>query len=108
MLDESDAAARLFLGDNSGRPILWPRPELFRFAESRGLKVLPGSDPLPIPSEAARVGSFGFGLPAAPSRDRPAADLIRRLDAPDQPIFAYGEAERPLRFLRNQLRIRLQ
>src|SRR5690606_24444018 len=101
-------ATRPHLGDNSGRPVFWPRPLPFRRAERRGLKVLPGSDPLPIASEAARVGRFGFGLSGALSGERPAADLLRRLDEPGQPVFAYGELERPLRFLRNQIRIRLR
>jgi hypothetical protein len=102
------AATRPHLGDNSGRPVFWPRPRPFRIAERRGLKVLPGSDPLPLASEAARVGRFGFGLSGALSGERPAADLLRRLDEPGQPVFAYGELERPLRFLRNQIRIRLR
>ena len=51
LIAEEIATARpgeLFLGDNSGRPAMSPRPRLFARAEARGLAVLPGSDPLPF------------------------------------------------------------
>ena len=96
------------LGDNSGRPRLWPRPRLFQLAARRGVRVLPGTDPLPLPGEAARVGSFGFGLFAALSSDRPAEDLKRVLRDRERPIFHFGALETTPRFLRNQLLIRLR
>ena len=50
----------LFLGDNGGRTTLLPNPPQFKLAEANGLKILPGSDPLPFPQEAKRPMSYGF------------------------------------------------
>jgi hypothetical protein len=51
---------RLYLGDNGGRPRSWPRPGLLAWAEARQTLVLNGSDPLPLPDQAMRAGSYGF------------------------------------------------
>ena len=67
LVAEQIAAARpgdLFLGDNGGRLALSLRPRLFALAEARGLAVLPGSDPLPLPQEVAKVARYGFVLQA--------------------------------------------
>ena len=66
-------AGGLFLGDNGGRPALLPRPALFGEAERRGIRVLPGTDPLPLAAEVGRVGSYGSVMrthfdPAYPAR----------------------------------------
>ena len=52
----------LFLGDNGGRPAFWSRPPLFARAERQGLRILPGTDPLPFASQSHRPGKFGFAL----------------------------------------------
>ena len=67
LVAEQIAAARpgdLFPGDNGGRLALSLRPRLFALAEARGLAVLPGSDPLPLPQEVAKVARYGFVLQA--------------------------------------------
>ena len=96
-----------FLGDNGGRPFGWPEPTQLKEAAEAGIKVLPGSDPLPLPREASRVGSFGFGIRAALSSE-PAANLKEHLQNPGTEIFPYGRLARPIRFLRNQLGIRVR
>lgn len=96
----------LFLGDNSGRPVFLPRPSLFEFAEKKGIRVLPGSDSLPFPSESHRAGSFGLSIQGTIARDRPARDLKRILPDPKTRFQAYGNLEHPYRFFRNQLRAR--
>ena len=55
---------RFGLGDNGGRPWIWPMPGPLRRAAELGIPVLPGSDPLPFPAELARTGSFGIRLEA--------------------------------------------
>lgn len=52
----------LYLGDNGGRMRALARPPLFEWAERRGLVVLGGSDPLPLPAHATRPGSYGSVL----------------------------------------------
>jgi hypothetical protein len=95
-----------FLGDNSGRPIFWPRPSYFQDAEARGIGILPGTDPLPLPSEIYRPGSFGFRVQADVNRDWPGMHLKQLLLANYLAIEPYGVLESPLRFIRNQLLIR--
>jgi hypothetical protein len=97
-----------FLGDNGGRPLFWPRPSLFKIAESKGIPILPGSDPLPFASESWRPGSLGFLIDAQISREQPAEDLKRVLLDPRTELLAYGSLERPLRFFRNQSRMQLR
>jgi hypothetical protein len=96
------------LGDNGGRPFLLPRPHIFRLAEEKGIKILPGSDPLPIASERKRVGSFGFSFYGAISKKFPTQDLKRFLLDPMIQYQKFGKLENPIRFLWNQLALRLK
>lgn len=96
----------LFIGDNGGRPSFWLRPSYFKQAQQQGLQILPGTDPLPLPSQACRPGSFGFTLASrsALSWDKPGKHLREILHtAAPQP---YGALESPLQFVRNQIAIR--
>lgn len=68
-------AGNLFLGDNGGRPAAWPEPSHFRLGRGRGIFNLPGSDPLPLPGQAARIGHYGFRLAGQISASRPWHDL---------------------------------
>jgi hypothetical protein len=95
------------IGDNSGRLKFWPTPREFSIAEKRGLHILPGSDPLPFPREADRVGRFGFSLPLPISFDQPGADLIVQLSNPDIQPLRYGRCEGLARFLKNQAAMQL-
>lgn len=97
----------LFLGDNSGRPTFWRHPKHFELAQARGIRILPGTDPLPFPSECKRAGNFGFGINGALDRDRPASDIKTMLLDPRIPITPYGSLEQPYRFLRNQISMQL-
>jgi hypothetical protein len=105
---EQGGTGRLFLGDNSGRPTLYPTPRIFGDAAARRIWNLPGTDPLPFESEEARCGAFGFILEAAFEDARPAETIracIRELNA--QPR-TYGKPEAMVRFFRNQIEIRRQ
>ena len=97
----------LFLGDNGGRPRFWPTPDLFHYARKRGVPVLPGTDPLPIPEEAARVGSFGFYLDDKKDHDdSPVNYLKNALLSGQEPFFSYGCLQSTSLFVLNQLRMR--
>ncbi|HVP30223.1 MAG TPA: hypothetical protein VMW35_13800 [Myxococcota bacterium] len=106
LLDES-RGAELYLGDESGRPALWPTPRHLGDAAARGIRNLPGTDPLPFPHETRRAGSFGFRLRTAFDPKRPAASLKAALRAGAAPE-PFGRLESPLRFLRNQLAMQLR
>jgi hypothetical protein len=95
----------LFLGDNGGR--LGPEPALFRQARKLGIRLLPGSDPLPFARHAGLAGSYGFVLPHAVDTDRPAATLLRRIRESGQPR-AFGRRAGLPRFLRDQVGMQLR
>lgn len=100
--------SNLFLGDNGGRPCCWPTPNLFRFAEKTGIAILPGSDPLPLPCEALRVGSFGFYLHESSHQDdSPIKHLRNTLLFTKVAISPFGCLQKKRMFFFNQLRLRL-
>lgn len=96
-------STKLFLGDNGGRPKFLHLPSQFKQAEKKGIRVLPGSDPLPFLSQCIRPGSFGFFVEGAVSTTHPARDIIRILLDPANTFKPYGQPEPFLRFFRNQL-----
>jgi hypothetical protein len=88
LLDDSDTRA-FFLGDNGGRPALTPRPRLFKEAESRGFRILPGTDLFPYKSQQRKAGSYGFVLDGWKVDTHPAAQLrmhLQRLET-SPPIY---------------------
>ncbi|MES1245469.1 MAG: hypothetical protein ABUT39_27945 [Acidobacteriota bacterium] len=95
----------LFLGDNGGR--LGPDPALFRRARKLGVRLLPGSDPLPFSRHAGLAGSYGFVLPHAVDLDRPAETLLQRIRESGQPR-AFGRRAGLPRFLRDQVGMQLE
>ena len=93
----------LFLGDNSGRPFFWKYSPIFEQAIKAGVKILPGTDPLPFPREVNRPGKFGFRLNGRLNSDKPAETLKNNLlNINDQPV-TYGTLENPIRFIQNQM-----
>jgi len=97
-----------FLGDNSGRASFLPYPALFKMAEKKAIRILPGSDPLPFASESGRVGRFGFLLDVDMNPDRPAQSIKSILMDSDQAVRPYGQLETPFCFVRNQLIMQLR
>jgi hypothetical protein len=100
-------SSSFFLGDNRNRPLFWLRPRLFIQAEQKGLPVLPGSDPLPHPSEIRHVGRYGFKLQGSIDPDYPFREIKKLLLDPTIKLQAYGSLENPGRFFWNQMRFRL-
>jgi hypothetical protein len=104
---ERGGKAPFFLGDNGNRPIFWPRPALFARADKKGMAILPGSDPLPFPSEIDKVGRFGFKVEGSLNLEFPCRDIKRLLGNRDNRLQSYGRLENPLRFFQNQLKMNL-
>jgi hypothetical protein len=90
------------LGDESGRPVFWPRVRHFEEARRRGIRVLRGTDPLPFADEVARAGSFGFAIEGAIDPGRPTAWLEAKLRDPGVRLHDYGRLEGPLPFVVHQ------
>ncbi len=52
------SSSSLYLCDTSLRPKYYPRPVLMRLADSKGIPVINGSDPLPPPEEQDLIFSY--------------------------------------------------
>lgn len=96
-----------FLGDNGGRPAFLPEPAYFSVGKERGIRILPGSDPLPYPSETDRAGSFGFALRVSLDPGRPAHGIRTALSDHATRPESYGHLETSFRFLRNQIAMQM-
>lgn len=97
----------LFLGDNSGRPLFWPRPAYFKVAEAQGLRILPGTDPLALNWEFSRPGSYGLIIEDSLNLEQPGKQIKEILLNPQTSWQTYGNLEKPWRFVLNQTAIRL-
>lgn len=97
----------VFLGDNGGRPGFWPTPALFHLAGEKGISVLPGTDPLPLPHEAMRVGSFGFFIDQRPfDMTSPVTSLRDLLITGQETLYPFGRLQDIKSFFTNQLQLR--
>lgn len=105
-LIRSSKAEDVFLGDNSGRPIFW-NPLHFKEAETFGIRTMPGTDPLPFPSQASKVGGFGFHLNLGLSDTQPVLNLKAALTDRHTCIYPYGALQKMGRFFLDQLHIRV-
>jgi len=105
---EEENPAELFLGDNGGRPRAAPPPRIFETARKRGVRILPGSDPLPFEQQAERPGSYGFAVNGPLDPARPAASLKSLLRSPQIQPVPFGEGERLLPFVRHQLAMQIR
>jgi hypothetical protein len=91
----------LLLGDNGGRPAWWLAPLL------AGTRTLSGSDPLPLPGSARRIGSFGTVVEASLSLDHPVRDLKAAVRNPATALRRFGRPASSVRFASDQLLLRL-
>jgi hypothetical protein len=88
MIDAS-SPEQLLVGDSSLRARA-TEPELMRSARQRGLKVVAGSDPLPISGEERIFGSYGTAWQGEVDEDRPLSSLRRMLLDPAVSVKTVG------------------
>ena len=98
----------MMLADSGVRPALLPRPALLAEAESQGLRVLAGSDPLPLAAEAGKPGRYGFLARCPLDPDRPFARLAAWLRARPASPETFGTLERAFPFLHRQAAMQLR
>jgi len=98
--------SNLLLGDNGGRPLFWCRVSQFELASKKRIKILRGTDPLPIHREVRRPGSFGFMIPERIDHERPSSHLKQLLRNGNVDLINYGSLQGPFQFFRNQLFLR--
>jgi hypothetical protein len=97
----------VFLGDSLHRPALYPRSSLFSQASRRGIKILPGSDPLPLPGQDRVPDSYGFWLRGDLDRDYPLRSIKTLLLDSGVSPQPFGGREGLGSFLRNQILLRI-
>ena len=102
----SDDLPRFHLGDNGGRLRIVPPPGLFEQARHQGIAILPGSDPLAIPSHVRRPGSYGFVLGSWDNTFAPAEEIKRRIRSLQQSPPTFGALSSLFDGLASQLSIR--
>ena len=78
MINAEGGRPDVMLADNGGRPWCWSRVPQFELAAARGMRIVAGSDPLPLQGEENRVGSYGFRVRVDRTGDRPVADAFWR------------------------------
>jgi hypothetical protein len=105
LLDAPDLP-RFCLGDNGGRARVWRSPRLFTVARRRGMSVLPGSDPLPLPSHVTRAGSYGFVLDDWDGPSQPARAIVARIRALKRSPAVFGHLSSIGSMVRSQVAIR--
>ena len=98
----------VMLADNGGRPRAWSRVPQFETAAERGMRVLAGTDPLPLPGEEQRVGSYAFRIRAKAADGTAPADSLWQALATDTPIEIVGRPMAVRGFVANQLKLRMQ
>jgi hypothetical protein len=105
---ESSPRKDFFLGDNSGRPWCLGKPRHFRTAAGQNRRILPGSDPLPFPTEDSRAGSVGFFYQDMRNSSVSARVIRTKLFDPKVDIGTYMQCESLLPFMRNQIAMQLR
>lgn len=101
---KEEQSRHLLLGDNGGRPTLWPRSGLL---EKTAARLLSGSDPLGLAGEEKRVGSYGGYCAGDVDAIHPAASLKELLANTDTRIPSFGSQLPLYQFLKKQIALRL-
>ncbi len=102
----SDEFRGLILGDIHGRPRPSREPSLFRLAERLGVPILSGSDPLALPADVARVGSYGSVVEGRIDPLRPMESLRLAWRQARAGFSTFGTRQTIMPFLARQIRLR--
>lgn len=96
-------ADQIMLGDNSGRCGLLPYPKHFEDAKTKGIRVLPGSDPLPKASQYKKPGCYGVITESVVDSSQPSSAVKVILKNQNETLKTYGKLENPVNFFVNQI-----
>lgn len=90
---ETFGPAEIAIGDTTLRPVGWSTPQLMRSALDAGYRVLCGSDPLPLPGEERRLGSYMTELCRNGPRVKPSemiSGFLKNNDTETRPVGSRG------------------
>ncbi len=96
------------LGDNSARPSLWRYVPQFTQARKKGIRILAGSDPLPIHKQYKKVAIYGSAMTGSLQQQGLADQLREIILNAETDIKNYGHRDGLLRFVFNQLLLRIR
>lgn len=97
----------LHLGDNGGRPSVWAVPQ-FTKATKRKIKILCGSDPLPITGDERRIGTYGSVFRGDVNMTGPWSSIRRLLEDPLEVPDTIGSPMNIWNFARSQAMLRVK
>lgn len=95
-----------YIGDNGGRLKFFSYPYIFQLAEKMGVRILPGSDPLPIPTEFNRIGSCGFSIEGHLDENAPLSQIVDKLKNPSIRMEPFASYIKPVNFMLVQLHLK--
>jgi len=101
-LIEKNKNFNFFLGENGGRPKIFASPSIFKIALKKKIKILSGSDPLPLISDETRPGSSGFIVYKDLEMDYPSICLKTILLNKQMKILNYRYPQTISMFIKNQ------
>jgi len=94
------------IGDIGGRSKILGHPDIFRMAKKRGIRILPGSDPLPLADEFNRIGTCGFCIKGELDENAPLSHIIISLTNPRVEIESFASYINLVDFMIKQLQLR--
>ncbi len=109
MIDSECGRGDILLADSGSRPKLWSRVPQFDFANEKGMRILAGTDPLPLPGEERRIGSFCSRHFCQIKEDESVVDgIMRSVGESGQGIEIIGDRSPFQSFALSQIRLRLR
>jgi len=94
---------RFCLGDIPHRCWPWPTPRVFQ----SGVRVLPGTDPLPLAGLEGGLARYGFSVEGEWDPERPVASLLAAIDA-GRRVEPIGQRDSLWATLTQQIRYRMR
>ncbi len=102
---ESFTPEQLLISETTMRPTCWSTPVLMKAAMNKGLKILAGSDPLPLPGEEKLIGSYASVLYGDLDPDYPAKSIKALLLNAGTVLQRAGKRSGPFMFAKRQFGI---
>jgi len=99
---------KFVLADNSARPSLWRYVPQFNQARKKKMRILAGSDPLPIHNQYKKVAIYGSAMTESLQPQGLANQLRENILNSKTSIKNYGQRDSFFRFIFSQLLLRIK
>jgi hypothetical protein len=105
-LMEHEELTGYMLGDNGNRPVVWKKIPQFIRARKKNIPIIGGTDPLFLPGQIQRVGSYGTVVSEKTTGYYSVSD-IRQLFQKNNSMKNYGALQNLHSFITAQIALRL-